>query len=73
MADDGTAVGTLVRVDGDRARVLLDPERSKSADPTGEPGSRTTVTIDRRGVAESTNDRVRLAEGADPTDARSRA
>ncbi|ELZ22308.1 hypothetical protein C475_17388 [Halosimplex carlsbadense 2-9-1] len=73
MADDGTAVGTLVRTDGDRARVLLDPERFEPGDPTGELGSRTTVTIDRTGVAESTNDRVRLVEGADPTDARRRA
>ncbi|QLH77766.1 hypothetical protein HZS55_10830 [Halosimplex rubrum] len=73
VADDGTAVGTIVRTDGDRASVLLDPERSEPGDPTGETGSRTTVAIDRRGVAESTNDRVRLVEGADPTDARRRA
>ncbi|WP_436910145.1 hypothetical protein [Halosimplex marinum] len=73
VADDGSAVGTIVRTNGDRARVLLDPSRSGQSDPTAESGSRTTVTIDRRRVAESTNDRVRLVEDADPTEARGRA
>ncbi|WP_135364025.1 hypothetical protein [Halosimplex halophilum] len=73
VADDGTAVGTIVRTDDDRAHVLLDPGRSEPGDPTAETGSRTTVTIDRRVVAESTNDRVRLSEGIDPVDARRHA
>lgn len=70
VAGDGSAVGTVVRTNGDSARVLLDPGRSDRTGPTAEADSRTTVTIDRRRVAESTNDRIRLVEGADPTDVR---
>jgi hypothetical protein len=76
VADDGSAVGTIVRTNGDSARVLLDPSRSRRsgrAGPAAEGDSRTTVTIDRQRVAESTNDRVRLAEGADPTGPRRHA
>ena len=69
VAADGSAVGTIVGTDGERARVLLDPERSEPGDPRSERGARTTVTIDRASVAESTNDRVHLADGADPSEA----
>lgn len=68
VAADGSAVGTIVGTDGDRARVLLDPERSEPGDPRSERGARTTVTIDRAGVDESTNERVRLTDGADPSE-----
>ncbi|WP_415381228.1 hypothetical protein [Halosimplex sp. TS25] len=64
----GTAVGTIVRVDGERARVLLDPERVESdrVDPTGDEAHRSTLTIDRRAVDHSTNEVVRLEADADP-------
>ncbi|WP_436927176.1 hypothetical protein [Halosimplex amylolyticum] len=68
----GSAVGTIVRVDGDTARVLLDPERveSERIDPTGDEGHRSTLTIDRRAVDHSTNEVVQLEAGADPTNER---
>jgi len=61
---DGSAVGTVVRVDGDRAFVLLDPERV-DGDQVEDRG-RTTHAIHRRAVAHSTNEVVRLGESADP-------
>ncbi|MFB6139805.1 MAG: hypothetical protein ABEJ26_05165 [Halosimplex sp.] len=68
----GSAVGTIVRVDGDRARVLLDPARDESDrfDPSGDGGRREMVTIDRRAVAHSTNELVRLEAQADPASER---
>ncbi|WP_123533290.1 hypothetical protein [Halosimplex salinum] len=67
ISGDGSAVGTLVRVDGDRAHVLLDPERAEHRDvgPTDAGASRSTLTIDRRTVAESTNERIELTDDAD--------
>jgi len=73
VADDGSAVGTIVRTNGGRARVLLDPSLSERHDPAAADGSRTVVTIDRQRVAESTNERVRLREDVDPTAPRERA
>ncbi|MFC7139049.1 hypothetical protein ACFQMA_04250 [Halosimplex aquaticum] len=68
----GSAVGTIVRVDGERARVLLDPERvdSERVDPTGDEGDRSMLTIDRRAVDHSTNEVVRLDADEDPTSER---
>jgi len=59
----GSAVGTIVRIDGDRAFVLLDPER---ADREQVDRERTTHTIHRRVVAHCTNELVKLGESADP-------
>ncbi|WP_459192012.1 hypothetical protein [Halosimplex sp. J119] len=68
----GSAVGTIVRVDGERARVLLDPERveSERVDPTADDGSPTMLTIDRQAVDHSTNEVVRLEADADPANER---
>lgn len=75
ITGDGSAVGTVVRVDGDRAHVLLDPERSerRRTDPTDADTSGSTLTIDRQTVAESTNERIELVEDADLVDNRRHA
>lgn len=68
----GAAVGTIVRVDGDRARVLLDPERVESdrVDPTGDEGQPSMLTIKRQAVDHSTNEVVQLETDADLTSER---
>ena len=68
---DGSAVGTVVRVDGDQAFVLLDPERIDGEQV--EDHGRTTHAIHRRVVAHSTNEVVRLGESADPPSERTPA
>jgi hypothetical protein len=68
---DGSAVGTVVRVDGDRAFVLLDPERIDREQVDDR--DRTTHTIHRRDVAHSTNEVVKLGESADPPNERTPA
>jgi len=64
VTENGSAVGTIVRVDGDRAFVLLDPERAGRERVNDR--ERTTHTIHRRAVAHSTNERIKLGESADP-------
>ena len=64
VAANGSAVGTIVRIDGDRAFVLLDPERTDRERVNDR--EHTTHTIHRRVVAHSTNERIKLGENADP-------
>lgn len=66
VTTDGSAVGTLVRVEGERAYVLPDAEQTRSRRGQSGGEERSTITIDRRAVEESTNEVVRLVEETNP-------
>jgi len=72
VTNSGVGVGTVVRVDGDRAAVLLDEERSSPDRPETEVSADRlrTVTIDRSVVAHATNKLIRLVESTNLTDDR---